>query len=209
MKKLVLAAAVALVAFGSCNKASGPSASLKTDLDTVSYELGVANSQGLKQYLSERLGVDTAYMDEFYKGLIESSQAGEDKKKAAYYAGIQIGQQIGTQMLKGLNFQLFGEDSTKTISMSNFLSGFIAATKGKSVIPPTQVQAEIQNRVMAYRNKSLSKTYGDNKAAGEKYMAALKGKAGIKTLTKGTMYKVIKEGTGVIPADSSTAWVES
>ena len=207
MKKLVLIAATALVVFGSCNKSAGPKPSLKTNLDTVSYELGVANSQGLKQYLSERLGVDTAYMDEFYKGVIESSQAGENKKKAAYYAGIQIGQQIGTQMFKGLNYQLFGDDSTKTISMRNFLSGFIAATQGKNVISLQQVQKELQQRVTSYREKSLSKTYGANKVAGEKFIAENKNKPGIKTLPNGTQYRVIKEGNGPIPTDTSTILV--
>ena len=70
MKKLILMAAVAIVAFGSCQKTTGPSANLKTEIDTVSYELGMANSRGLKPYLAERMGIDTAYMDEFYKGLV-------------------------------------------------------------------------------------------------------------------------------------------
>lgn len=208
MKKLVLAVAVAIVAFGSCNKSTGPSASLKTEVDTVSYELGMANSNGLKQYLSERLGIDTTYMDEFYKGLIESAQAGDDKKKAAYYAGIQIGQQLGTQMYKGLNYQLFGDDSTQTISMRNFLSGFIAGTKGKgAAIPMETVQKEIQQRVASFRDKNLEKVYGANKAAGEKFLAANKSKAGVKTLPSGVQYKIIKEGNGPIPADTSTVLV--
>ena len=42
-----------------------------------------------------------------------------DKKKAAYYAGIQIGQQISNQMVKGINHEVFGEDSTKSISLKN------------------------------------------------------------------------------------------
>ena len=93
-------AAAAIIAFGSCQKGSAPSASLKTDLDTLSYELGMANSRGLKMYLSERMGIDTTYLDEFFKGVVVAAQSGDDKKKAAYYAGIQIGQQIGSQMLK-------------------------------------------------------------------------------------------------------------
>lgn len=208
MKKLVLVAAATLVVFSSCKKTAGPSASLNTEVDTVSYELGMANSNGLKQYLTERLGVDTAYMDEFYKGLIESAQAGDDKKKAAYYAGVQIGQQLGTQMYKGLNYQLFGNDSTKTISMRNFLAGFIAGTRGKgSIIPMQQVQKEVQMRVTKFREKSLTSVYGKVKEEGEKFMAANKNKAGVKTLPGGTQYKVIKEGNGPIPSDTATVFV--
>ena len=208
MKKLILMAAVAIVAFGSCQKTTGPSANLKTEIDTVSYELGMANSRGLKPYLAERMGIDTAYMDEFYKGLVVAAQAGDDKKKAAYYAGIQIGQQLGTQMYKGMNYQLFGKDSTKTISLRNFLSGFIAGTTGKDAkIPMSVVEKEIQQRMQTFRDKNLSQVYGANKAAGEKFLAANKSKAGVKTTASGLQYKVIKEGNGPIPTDTSKVMV--
>ncbi len=44
MKKILIIAAAAIVALGSCTKGSIPSGSPKTDLDTLSYELGVALS---------------------------------------------------------------------------------------------------------------------------------------------------------------------
>ncbi len=208
MKKLFVMAAAAIVAFGSCQKNAGPSASLKTELDTLSYELGMANSKGLKTYLSERLGVDTAYMDDFYKGVASAAQAGDDKKKAAYFAGIQIGQQLGTQMYKGVNYQLFGEDSTKTISLRNLIAGFIAGTKGKGEkIPMKQVEKELQAKMTSFREKQLSTVYSANKEAGEKFLAANKGKDGIKTTKSGLQYKVIKEGNGPIPADTSKVQV--
>ena len=130
MKKFTFAA-IALIAalaasFTSCG--NSPKANLKNDIDTVSYTIGMVQTQGLKEYLVNQLGVDTTYMDAFIKGLNEGANAGDNKKTAAYYAGIQIGQQISNQMVKGLNHELFGEDSTKTISMKNFLAGFIAGT---------------------------------------------------------------------------------
>ena len=127
MRKFTFAviAAVAAVTFFSCGN-STPKANLKSDVDTVSYAIGMAQTQGLKDYLVGRLDIDTAYMDEFIKGLNEGANAGDDKKKAAYYAGIQIGQQIANQMVKGINHELFGEDSTKTISLKNFMAGFIS-----------------------------------------------------------------------------------
>lgn len=208
MKKLLVMAGAAIIAFGSCQKNAGPSASLKTELDTLSYELGMANSKGLKTYLSERLGVDTAYMDDFYKGVASAAQAGDDKKKAAYFAGIQIGQQLGTQMYKGVNYQLFGEDSTKTISLRNLIAGFIAGTKGKGEkIPMKQVEKELQAKMTSFREKQLSTVYSANKEAGEKFLAANKSKAGVKTTKSGLQYKVIKEGNGPIPADTTKVQV--
>ena len=181
MKKLFFGVAVAVLALASCKK-STPTASLKTDVDTISYELGMVNSSGLKMYLSERLGVDTTYMDEFYKGMLEAAQAGENKKKAAYFAGIQIGQQLGGQMYKGMNYQLFGDDSTQTISMRNMLSGFIDATEGKAKMDMEKVRNEIQSRINTFRDKNLSKIYADNKAEGEKFLAENKKKEGVAEL---------------------------
>ena len=208
MKKLVLVAASVVMIFGSCSKSAAPTASLKTDIDTISYELGMINSAGVKQYLSERLGVDTTYMDEFYKGLVEAANSSDNKKKAAYFAGIQIGQQLGTQMFKGINYQLFGEDSTKSISMRNLLSGFIAQTEGKAEFDIEKVRNGLQEKMGRFRDKSLAKTYAANKEAGEKFMAQNKTKEGIKELTPGgVQYKVIKEGNGPIPADTSRVMV--
>lgn len=71
--------------------------------------------------------------DDFIKGLNDGANAGDDKKKAAYYAGIQIGQQISNQMVKGINHEVFGDDSTKTISLKNFTAGFITVLPARRV----------------------------------------------------------------------------
>ena len=210
MKKFTFAAIALIVAlaasFSSCG--NSPKANLKNDIDTISYTVGMAQSQGLKEYLVNQLGVDTTYMDAFIKGLNEGANAGDDKKTAAYYAGIQIGQQISNQMIKGLNHELFGEDSTKTISMKNFLAGFIAGTTGKKQLMTVEQAGEIaQAKIQAIKAQEAEKQYGDNKAAGEKFLAENAKKEGVKTLPSGVQYKVIKEGNGEIPADSSVVVV--
>lgn len=81
MKKFTIAAfAVAAVAMLSCGNAA-PKANLKSDVDTLSYAIGMAQTQGLKDYLVTRLDVDTAYLDEFIKGLNEGANAGDDRRK--------------------------------------------------------------------------------------------------------------------------------
>lgn len=205
MKKFALSviAAIAALTFNSCGNGT-PSASLKSDVDTLSYAIGIAQTQGLKEYLVERMGVDTAYMDQFIKGLNEGANAGDDKKKAAYYAGIQIGQQISQQMVKGINHELFGEDSTQTISMKNFLAGFVAGTTGKKqLMTVDQAAATAQTKMQQIKAEYAEKQFGENKAEGEKFLAANAKKAGVKTLPSGVQYKVITEGSGEIPADTS------
>ena len=195
--------AIVAAGFTACGNGT-PKASLKSDVDSMSYAIGMAQTQGLKDYLVERLGVDTAYMGEFIKGLNEGANAGDNKKKAAYYAGIQIGQQIANQMVKGINHEVFGDDSTKTISMKNFMAGFVSGTTGKGGLMTTEeAQTTAQTKMQEIKAREMLKTYGPNKEEGEKFLAENAKKEGVKTLDGGVQYKVIKEGTGAIPADTS------
>ena len=206
MKKFTvtaLAAVAAVMMYASCDNGA-PKASLKSDVDTVSYAIGMAQTQGLKDYLVGRLGVDTTYMDEFIKGLNEGANAGDDKKKAAYYAGIQIGQQISNQMVKGINHELFGDDSTKTISLKNFMAGFISGTTGKGGLMTPDSAAQVAQQLMrTIKAKNMEKEFGPNKKAGEDFLKENAKKQDVKTLESGVQYKVIKEGTGALPKDTS------
>ena len=199
MKKILIIAAAAIVVLGSRSKGSIPSGNPKTDLDTLSYELGVANSQGVKMYLANQLGVDTAYMDEFYKGFAAAAQAGDDKKLAAYYAGIQIGQQIGTQVYSAANSELFGQDSTKTVNLEQLVAGFIEGTKGEPIIPMETIRTELNKRVEAYKDQYLSKTFGDNKKKSDEFIAKKATEEGVEKLKGGTLYKVLTKGNGPVP----------
>ena len=205
MKKLTVIASVAIAAatLASCGN-STPKANLKNDVDSVSYAVGMAQTQGLKEYLVYRMGIDTTYMDEFVKGINVGANAGDDKKKAAYYAGIQIGQQISTQMMKGLNHELFGNDSTQTISLKNFLAGFVSGTTGKKGLMTIDQAAQVaQVKMQQIKTRSMEKVYGKNREAGEKFLADNAKKPGVKTLPSGVQYKVIKEGSGAVPTDTS------
>ena len=205
MKKFTFAAvaAVSAVMMFACGNGA-PKANLKSDVDTVSYAIGMAQTQGLKDYLVGRLGVDTTYMDEFIKGLNEGANAGDNAKKAAYYAGIQIGQQISTRMVKGINREVFGDDSTKTISLKNFMAAFISGTTGKKALMTVEEAQQLaQQKMQEIKAREMMKTYGPNKLAGEKFLKENATKEGVKTLDNGIQYKVLTEGTGAVPSDTS------
>lgn len=210
MKKfsIVAALAIAVASFvASCGNSGSNKPNLKNDVDTLSYAIGLAQTQGLKQYLVQ-MDVDTTYMDAFIKGLREGANAGDDKKKAAYYMGIQIGQQISNRMVNGINHELFGEDSTKTISMKNFLAGFIQGVKEKKGLMTVEQASQVaQMKMMAIKSKHMEEEYGPLKKKGEEWMAANAKKAGVKTLPSGVQYKVIKEGNGAMPKDTSLVTV--
>ena len=193
MKKVSIFMAIAAAASLASCTAQAPKANLKTDIDSLSYSIGMAQTQGLKGYLTGRLDVDTAYMAEFIKGLNEGANK-TSKKDIAYMAGLQIGQQISNQMMKGINQELFAGDSTKTISKDNFMAGFIAGTLEKGGVMTMEAAQEYTRTAMeTIKAKAMEEKYADNKAAGEKFLAENKTKEGVKTT---------ESGKGEIPADT-------
>ena len=189
--------------FTSCGNGT-PSANLKDDVDTLSYAVGMAQSDGLKEYLVQRMGVDTAYIDEFIKGLNEGATIGDDKAKAAYIAGVQIGQQVGSQMVQGLNYEIFGNDSTQQISSKNLIAGFVAGVTGKKqLMNLNQARMLAEEKMHTVKAAAMEKQFGDYKKQNEKFLADNAKKPGVVTLPSGLQYKVITEGTGATPADTS------
>ena len=203
MKKISFFVAVAAAASLASCTAQSPKANMKNEVDSLSYMMGVTNTQGLKDYVVGQMGVDSTYMADFIKG-IEAGAKKTTKKDEAYMAGVQIGQQISGRMFDGINQQLFGNDYTVQLSKENFLAGFIAAVKAEK-LPVTieAAQAYVQQHADAIKEKSTAKQFGANKAAGQKFLAENAKKAGVVTTASGLQYKVIKKGTGAIPTDTT------
>jgi FKBP-type peptidyl-prolyl cis-trans isomerase len=207
--KTLAVMATAALAFSACGNSSAPRADLKTDIDSMSYAIGLLQSQYVRQAIQQGQVIDTTYIDDFVKGINEGVNAGDDKQKAAYIMGLQIGQQLSTQLVKGVNQQVFGDDSTKTISLKNLLSGFITGATGKTgVMSPEMANQVAQTKMEQIKSATMSKRFGANKAAGEKWLAENKKKPGVVTLPSGLQYKVIKEGKGAIPADTTSVQVQ-
>lgn len=205
MKKFsVIAAAFMALVMGSCTNGT-PKAELKSDVDSLCYAIGMANSQGLKDYLVMRMGVDTTYLNEFIKGLNEGANAGDDKKMQAYFAGVQIGQQLAVQMVPGLNQELFGADSSLYVGQNNFVAGFVAGTTEDSkVMTMEDANLYADKNMRLIKARQMEVQYGENKKAGEEFMAEIAKKEGVKQLEEsGVYYEVLTEGNGQIPADTS------
>ncbi len=205
MKKIAFLAAVAAVALYSCG-GSEVKPEFKDEVDSLAYELGVAQSEGLKQYMSMQLGVDSTQMDEFIKGMKEGALNESDPKKDAFYKGIEVGKQI-QQMNKGLTNQVYGDDSTKSVKVGNLLAGIIAGLNGTANETAEVAGQKFEALLEPIRTKNLEKEFGDNKKAGEKYLADNAKKEGVVTLPSGVQYKVLTKGTGALPTDSSVVKV--
>ena len=213
MKKvsILLILAIAVVMGSSCT-AKAPKASLKNEVDSLSYAIGLSSSQGLKQHLIMAMNVDSIYFNSFVKGFMDASNMNKsDKKKAAYMAGLQIGLQVGSGMTEGINnefISLYG-DSTIKANKADLLAGFLSdiVSKGDTLMTMEFAQNYIQTTTENLRNTKMEREFGANKDAGVKFLEANKGKAGVVALPSGLQYKVVKEGKGAIPVSTDVVKV--
>jgi FKBP-type peptidyl-prolyl cis-trans isomerase FklB len=197
MKKVTLIMTLAVaIAMTSCT-AQAPKANLKPEVDSLSYAIGVARTDGLKQYLMQQ-GIEESKMDDFLKGFVAATKIYSEDE--AYMQGLMIGLNVSTSWVKGFTEQIFGNDSTHTISRENLLAGFIAGVKGDSAIMKLPVAtAYMQTNTERIKKQATEAKYADNKAAGEKFLEENKTKEGVTVTPSGLQYKVITAGKGDIP----------
>lgn len=203
MKKMMMMAAVAVTAmtFTACQ--NNGKADLKEDVDSIVYNIGISQSQGVKQYATMQLGIDSTHIDEFINGIKEGAINEADPSKDAYMKGLALGKQL-QQMAKGLSDEIYAGDSTKSININNLIAGLVDGIKGKATISSEEAFNYVQTKMEPIKRANLEKQFGDNKAAGEKYLAENKKKEGVKTLKSGIQYKVLVAGDGALPTDTST-----
>ena len=212
MKKVSILLTIAIaISMGSSCTTQAPKANLKNETDSLSYAIGLAHTQGLAQHLTSRMNVDSAYFNDFVKGFVEAyGISKDDKKKNAYIAGLQIGQQVASNLIEGINneFANLYADSTKKVSKADFLAGFVAGIDSKAgKMTIEEAQTFMQTTMENLRAAKMEKEFGANKEAGINFLEENKTKAGVVTLPSGLQYKVVKEGKGVIPAESNVVKV--
>ena len=200
MKKITFMAAIAAATLASCT-AQSPKADLQTNIDSLSYAIGMARTEGLDQYLMQQ-GIDSTQMSDFLRGFNEGASKIE-QSDVAYMAGLQIGQMVSKNWVEYFNRQLFQGDSTQTISRENLLAGFVAGVLDNGIMNKMRATEYMNTQMNVIQEKALAKKFADNKEAGEKFLAENKKKEGVITTPSGLQYKIITKGTGVIPADSN------
>ena len=201
MKKIIIPALLLMaMAVASCQKSV--KANLQDNVDSLAYELGIAQGFGLKNYMQMQLRVDTTYMDEFIRGMKQGALNEPDPKQHAYMQGVEIGQQV-LQMSESLTSDVYPNDSTASISVDNLLAGIITALKGEAGESGDEAYEKFQALMEPIQLANLLAEFGDNKAAGEAYLAENAKKEGVVVLPSGVQYLVLEEGHGDVPADTA------
>ena len=198
MKKDLFRFGIAVLLMLPSNIVDAQEANKQDAINDMTYNIGIAQTQGLKDYLVNSLHVDLDFFSEFVKGLKDGAAQANDKEKNAYFAGIQIGNQIAQRMVPGINKEVFGDSINIRIPLDVFMKGFMFGldASAEDLAAANEKAKDLLQKVK--ENEMLAK-YTDNKVAGEKYLAQNKKKSGVKQLPSGLQYKVIKKGNGKIP----------
>jgi FKBP-type peptidyl-prolyl cis-trans isomerase FklB len=203
MKKLanvLLFSGLVVIALFSCT-AHVPKADLKTAVDSISYAQGIMYASQVEQIFMQ-LGLDSANKADYIKGFKEGFKLNEkDKKAIATKVGQWFGLQYGTQFVPYFNSQLFGNDSTQTMSKKDFLAGYAASVVNDSTAAFTvqDAQAYSMSAMETIQKAAVEKQYGETKKANEEWLEKNKSEEGVVTLPSGLQYKVVTEGKGPKP----------
>ena len=187
----------------SKKKAQAPTAAAAAkgdvlDIDTFSYYYGRANTHGLREYLVQRLGVDTAYIEDFLKGFKTSEFSKKDMREKARLAGIEIRKQLEEQILPSSNKQV--NDSVDMLNKELFIEGFRRGISREPwSISMDSTQVLIKKQLDYYTRVNNERKYAANKKAGEDFLVANSMKEGVVVASSGLQYKVLSKGTGAIP----------
>ncbi|MBR1378689.1 MAG: FKBP-type peptidyl-prolyl cis-trans isomerase [Bacteroidaceae bacterium] len=202
MKKLMLAATcIAAIVCTSCTN-TNVKAELKDNVDSLTNYLGIAQAEGLKSYMQLQLQVDSLYQDEFIRGMIEGATSKDDPKQMAYRKGIEIGQQI-KDMTDNLSAEVYKGDSTKKVPVKNFLAGIIAGLRGEAGMTTDSAYNEFQKLLTPIQEANSLAEWGEQKKANEDFLAENAKKEGVVVLPSGVQYKVLTEGAGPMPTDTT------
>ncbi|MCD8265800.1 MAG: FKBP-type peptidyl-prolyl cis-trans isomerase [Prevotellaceae bacterium] len=169
-------------------------------IDTFSYAAGKANTNGLKPYLVQRMGVDTTYMEDFMRGFDTDSMTEADKREKARLAGIEIRSQVEKQIFPQISKQV--NDTVDVLSRELFVAGFRTGISGENdllPIPMDSTQAYVKQQMERYRAELMEGKYGPNREAGEQFLKENATKEGVHVTESGLQYKVLVEGSGDVP----------
>lgn len=165
------------------------------DAETFSYAVGVAQSPSLKQYIGQGNNVDSLHYADFIDGMTGKYSEAEIAKMRAIIMGTTIAQQNEKQVIPAINKQAAGSDTAKFMKTDLFIKGLTEGLLGRSSITPDSAM-KVAEQQFEYRQMVVKKENTD-------FLAAYAKNDSVKKTASGLLYKVIKQGDGELPVDTS------
>lgn len=165
--------------------------------DTFSYAMGVAQSQGLRVYLQQREGVDSAHVAFVVKALADAAQMSEEQmqQSLAYAAGLRIALMNRLQVIPTLNQQATGKRDTTYTDLALFTRGLTDALTGAAKLKADSAMAIVDRQMKSYQAQLKERSAA--------FLAENAKREGVKTTASGLQYRVIKQGTGPVATDTT------
>ena len=184
MKKVVyFFVAGLLLAIISCGKMADNDASLNTLDDSLSYSAGVYMAQELPNIIYEELGVDSADIEDFLRGVYDAFPKSDNSKALAYSRGLGVGA-TAIDMLSQANKTIYRTDTLRTLCPELFIKGVIACVKGHGLMDNSEAIDCVNSS--RYRDES------------EKFMQMNSTREGVVSLPNGLQYKILRQGNVAI-----------
>lgn len=190
---------IALAFAATCSVAASAQKSatpvLKSTVDSLNYAFGLVNGDGIKRfYLSD----DST--GERLKSLNDG--IAEGKKVDPRYAELvgiarNMGQSLKEQSINGF----LGNDALVT-DIEMIKAGLINGFYGYEQMSADQAQQYVNTTLQMLNERKIEEQYGDNRRAGEEFLAENKDKEGVVTTESGLQYKIIVPGDGPIPQET-------
>ncbi len=195
MKKILfIMTLVAAFCITSCGGGKNvANVSPKTPQDSLSFAVSLAKSQSLSNIVYAELGVDSAYIKDFVRGLCDAFPMSDDAKTNAYVAGLSIGSQAAN-VYESSNEEVYKGDSVNKLDRAMFLAGVIAGVYNDDKVMSGEQALDYSNKVLFLQPS-------------EQFMAENKTREGVVTLPSGLQYKMEIEGKGALATSVDTVSV--
>ena len=157
--RLLILGCTAVASIGDLNAQTGYT---QADVDELMYAAGMAQSDGLKEFLKDRLNINLSYIGQVVRGLKESTADDITDAQKAYIAGAQIGLQAIQENFPAITHSLFGNkelnEAAKKHFKEKYVAGFIDGVNHKGQF--TENQASIISEQNAAKLKKQNANGG-------------------------------------------------
>lgn len=179
---------VAVEDAGAVGGVADTKAYLANEQDSMAFAVSMMIAGDMPLAMKE-MGITSATLEYFVKGLCDAFPADESPEALAYAQGVVVGASA-MEMLEEANYAIYQSDTTRRVDARIFLGGLKAIAYGdKSVMTMEQACDYYYGHV--FRRPS------------EEFIAKNCTRSGVETLPGGVQVKIERAGTGEVPVPAN------